>query len=115
MSGLDRGRLNKRVTIEAPTRQDNGQGGEIVTWDPLPARATVWAEIIGLSGDEALMAGVLRGVQQWRVTIGRRDEVTPEHRLTRPGQVYEIKSAMPDPKSEDGTVLICETGTASAP
>lgn len=113
MSGIDTGRLNKRVTFEADVGGDNGQGGQVEDWQPIPARPTVWAEIIGLSGDEALKAGIEREVQQWRVTIRRRDDVTAENRMLHGGRVYDIKSAMPDPKSEDATLLICETGASA--
>lgn len=112
MSGLDAGRLNKRVRIEAKGTTDNGQGGRSVSWSLVKV---VSAEVIGLSGDEALKANVLRAVLQWRVTIRRRDDVTTQHRLvgqTRPfvGEIFNIRSIMPDPKSDDASLMICETG-----
>jgi SPP1 family predicted phage head-tail adaptor len=113
VSGVDKGRLNKRVLIEAEGRTPNGQGGWVTAWAALPARPNVWAEIIGLSGDEALKAGVERSIQQWRVTILSRDDVTTGHRLTHRGQVFDIKSAMPDPKADDAMLLICETGATA--
>lgn len=114
MNGIDSGRLNKRVTIEAESRTGNGQGGYTTSWAPIAGTPTVWAEIIGLSGDEALSAGVSRNVQQWRVTIRRRDDITTKHRLTHGGRVFNIKSTMPDPRHDDATLLICETVAAPA-
>ena len=110
MTGIDAGRLNKRVTIEEERRTDNGQGGSKTEWLPLEARASVWAEIIGLSGDEALRAGREKDVQTWRVTIRKRDDVSAKNRLKHKGTVYEIKSVLPDPKADDALLLICETG-----
>jgi SPP1 family predicted phage head-tail adaptor len=115
VSGIDAGRLNKRVAIQIEGRVPNGQGGYETGWGAVAERPNVWAEIIGLSGDESLRAGVERNVQQWRVTIRRRDDVTTKHRLIHKGQVFEIKSAMPDPKWDDATLLICETQAAPAP
>jgi len=110
VSGFDKGRLNKRVTFQSKVWADNGQGGKTVTWQNLPTRPAVWAEIIGLSGDEALRAGIERNVSQWRVTILRRDDLTGECRMLHGGLIYDIKSVMPDPKADDATLLICEVG-----
>lgn len=110
MSGIDPGRLNRRVTIEAETRTPNGQGGYTTDWAPVADNPEVWAEIVGLSGDEALAANITRSVQQWRVTIRRRPlgEGT-QHSLMFKGHRFNIKSALPDPRADDAIVLICET------
>ncbi|HEY1605617.1 MAG TPA: phage head closure protein [Allosphingosinicella sp.] len=116
MNGLNRGRLRERVRLEALSLTDNGQGGQEETWTPV---ATVAAEIVGLSGAEAMKAGIDRSVQQWRVTISCRDTVTAKHRLMwiRAGgaeERLEIQAAMPDPKApRDATLLLCESGAIS--
>lgn len=117
MAGLQAGRLRHRVRIEAKTRVANGQGGSTVAWTLV---AIVRAEIIGLSGDEALKAGVERSVQQWRVTIRTR-AVTTQNRLvyldadpTLPAGPCDIKAVLPDPRAEGALVLMCETGVAKA-
>ncbi|HVQ09530.1 MAG TPA: phage head closure protein [Allosphingosinicella sp.] len=102
------------MTIEVGTRTPNGQGGYTIVWAPVATAPNVRAEIIGLSGDEALKAGIERNVQQWRVTIRRREDVTAKHRLKEGSVVYDIKSVMPDPRSEAATLLICETGAPAA-
>lgn len=113
MSGIDPGRLDKRVTFEADGEAPNGQGGYTAGWAAIATLPTVWAEIVGLSGDEALKAGAERNVQLWRVTIRRREDLTTKLRMTRGGKAYDIKSIMPDPKSDDATLLICETGSST--
>lgn len=110
MAGIDSGRLNRRLTIQEETRQSNGQGGFTTSWSDVK---TVWAEVVGLSGDEALAAGIERSVQQWRITIRRRP-VTTKNRLIGKstmflGRIFNVKSVMPDPKADDATLLICET------
>lgn len=110
MGPLAAGRLNRRATIQEPGRASNGQGGWTATgWQDV---TTVWAEVLPLSGDEALQAGVERSVQQWRVTIRRRDSVTTKNRLLVADVAFDIKSAVPHPQHRDGTLLICETGAA---
>jgi SPP1 family predicted phage head-tail adaptor len=111
--GIAAARLNRRVRIEQKGRVSNGQGGWTTGW---AAAGTVWAEIIGLSGDEALQQGVQRNVQQWRVTVRRR-AVSAGQRLfylgSAPGIAagpYDIKSVLPDSKAADAIVLVCETG-----
>jgi SPP1 family predicted phage head-tail adaptor len=111
--GLAAGRLRERVEIEAEVQTSNGQGGYVSAWSVV---ATVRAEVNGLSGGEAMRAGIERNVQQWRVTIRRRDDVTAKHRLQwlRPGNTrvrLDIKATMPDPKlPRDATLLLCESG-----
>ena len=115
MAGIDSGRLNRRVTIQSETRVDNGQGGYTTSWADVK---TVSAEIIGLSGDEALAAGIERSVQQWRVTIRRRPIATTNRMVGAKapflGRIFNIKAVMPDPRADDATLLICETVAAAA-
>lgn len=108
---LSTGSLSERVTIEQEARTSNGQGGYTTGWSPL---ATVWAEVIPLSGDEAITAQVERAVARYRVSIRRRDDVTAKHRLIWRGQTLAIKSALPHPKDlRGGLLMICESGTGS--
>ena len=102
------GRLKELVSIQRETRTSNGQGGYTTSWSEV---AKVRAEIIGLSGDEALAAGVERSVQQWRVTIRRRSDISPKNRIQWGGQLLDVRSAIPDPKEPRAfTLLICESG-----
>jgi SPP1 family predicted phage head-tail adaptor len=113
MTSLAR-RLIHRVEIEAETRTPDGAGGFTRTWARV-GPGSVAAEIYGLSGAEAMKAGIERNVQQWRVTIRRRQDVTAEHRLQwllATGNVrLDIKSVMADPKApREATLLLCESG-----
>ena len=110
MPGIESGRLNKRVAIQAETRVPNGQGGYTTDWTH---ERYIWAEIIGLSGDEALAAGIERSVQQWRVTMRRRP-ISTKKRLLYDGRIFGIKSVLPDPRADDATLLICETVAGTA-
>lgn len=114
MSGIDPGRLNKRVVIEEErTRIPNGQGGYTTAWTPLQQQPRAWAEIIGLTSDEVIIAFQNTNRQQWRVTMRTRSDVTPKHRLRHAGRIYSITSLLPDPRAHDAMVLICETSGTS--
>jgi SPP1 family predicted phage head-tail adaptor len=103
------GALRERVTIEAETRTSNGQGGYKTGWTAF-ARA-VPAEIIALSGDEALRLNIERSTSQYRVRMRRRAEIDAEKRLLWKGQVMAIKSVVPDPKEPQAMLLLtCEIG-----
>ena len=109
MPGFPAGRLRDRVAIELETRQPNGQGGFVTAWAPIAGGGSVPAQVIGLSGDEAISAAVERSVQQWRVTIRDRPGLTTKHRLRRGGQLLDVKSILPHPNFDRTLVLICES------
>lgn len=104
-------RLRERVTIEEKNLVDNGRGGRKrpeggPEWNEV---ATVWAEVIGLRGDEALSHLVQRAVQLWRVTIRLGTNVTPAHRLVWNSVPMNIRSIAPTPQ-RDALVMVCESG-----
>ncbi len=109
------GDLTEYVEVQAESRTPNGQGGYTTSWTKLSGRAgNEWANIRGLSGDEALQAGVQRSVQVWRVIVPRRADITPKHRIIWEGLTLDIKSTLPlpdDPRFY--TLMICESGLVS--
>lgn len=109
---MDAGRLRERVTIEAEVRKANGQGGYVTEWVPVGPIAA--AEIVGLSGDEALRLGVERSSSQFRVTMRKRLGLTSSNRLIWSGQVMAIRSVLPHPREpQQLQLLICEIGFGS--
>lgn len=105
------GDLIDRVTIQVETRTANGQGGYSTSWANIATTPTVWANVRGLSGNEALQAGIQRSVQQWRVVVRKRSDITTKHRLTWSGMNLNVKAVMPlpdDPRAY--TLMICESG-----
>lgn len=105
------GELTELVDIEQETRASNGQGGYTTSWAKL---SDEWTKIVGLSGDEALLAGVQRSVQQWRVIMRRRDDVKPKHRLVWGAVVLDIKAVMPYPQDPRAFILLmCESGAVA--
>jgi hypothetical protein len=81
-------------------------------------RESVPAEIIGLSGDEALRNGSSARTTQYRVRIRKRPSlaVTPKNRSsgTDRGEIMAMRSVMPDPREPRAAlVLIAEIGNGS--
>lgn len=108
---MNAGDLIEQVTIQAESRVANGQGGYTTTWANVGTDPTPWANVRGLSGDEALQAGVQRAVQQWRVVLRSRSDLTPKHRIVWNGLSLNIKAVMPlpdDPRAY--TLAVCESG-----
>ncbi|MEP2103090.1 MAG: phage head closure protein [Parasphingorhabdus sp.] len=104
------GNMRERVTLERETRTPNGQGGWTRGWQ---AVATVFAEIEGQSGNEAMNASVERSVNRWRVTI-REIGATAKDRIVwheMDDMKLDIVSAMPDRKNRGYQLLLCESGT----
>jgi SPP1 family predicted phage head-tail adaptor len=108
------GALRERVTVQQQVRTPNGQGGFSVAWSDVAAAPTIWAEVTGLSGDEAITAAVERSVTRWRVIIRKRTDITPAHRLVWNGVNLDVKSIMPLPSAPRAlTLLICESGLSA--
>jgi SPP1 family predicted phage head-tail adaptor len=106
---MNAGSLTEKVTIQQEVRAANGQGGFTTSWSDVETAPRVSANIVGMSGDEAISAGVERSVTRWRVTIRRRPEVSPRHRLLWNGLVLNIVSAMPLPNDPRAfTLMVCE-------
>lgn len=108
---MDAGRLRERVTIEGETRVANGQGGWKTGWAAIARN--VAAEIVGMSGDEALRLGVERSTTLYRVRIRKRAGVTAANRLVWKGQPMAIRSG-PLPDSQDPNSIMVLTAEIGA-
>jgi SPP1 family predicted phage head-tail adaptor len=64
-------------------------GGATVTWNPV---ATLWAEVIPLSGREELRADGLQTVAKFEVRTRYRAGISPEMRFVFGGRVLEIQA-----------------------
>lgn len=105
-------RLKHKVTIQEPNTVDNGKGGRKTPDGEAPWRdvaANVPAEVYAMRGGEALSLGVQRATQIYRVTIRKRQGLTPKHRLLWQGMVLDIKTAPPCTDGQSN-VMTCESG-----
>lgn len=108
---MNAGDLIEQITIQAESRSANGQGGYTTSWANVGTDATPWANVRMLSGDEALQAGVQRAVQQWRVVLRYRTDLTAKHRIVWNGLNLNIKAVGPLPEQpREYTLAVCESG-----
>lgn len=101
------GNLNRRITIQAPARADNGKGGHTKSWADA---GDAWAEMIPLRGGEALSQAVLESRQVWKVTIHYRADVTTECRILFEGRPLNIQTAEDPDGRRRWLVMTAESG-----
>lgn len=59
--------LRHRISILRPVRQSTGKGGFTTTFEPIAT--DIAAEVLGLTGTEAVKERVLRGIRVYKITI----------------------------------------------
>lgn len=84
-------RLNERIGIEHPLRSDDGQGGQLVSWQMLDE---CWAAVTPVygAGRETARAGQAEALAGYRVHIRRRDDVLATMRLRWRNRILWIHS-----------------------
>jgi len=63
---LSPGRLRHRIEVWRKQKVDDGLGGRTVAWVKV---TTLWAEVLGQNGREALLAQAVQGVQFFKITV----------------------------------------------
>ena len=96
------GRLNRRVAIQTPQTVRSTRGGREVGWTEV---ATVWAEVVDLSGRELMEAEQGQSRAQVRVRMRHRAGLSAEQRLVCSDRTLEITNVI-DPTGR-GRELIC--------
>src|SRR5271168_1339245 len=82
-------RMNQQIIIQSPTMTANGAGGFSTSWNTF---ATVWAEVIPVTGREIFDSDHVEEVQSVTFTIRYLDGVTPEMRIELCSDYYNIRS-----------------------
>ena len=102
------GELNKRITIQTPTKASSGMGaGGTVTWTDY---ATVWAKAWTVSSDEGQQAGktTLTRIQKFKIRFRR--VMLADWRIKFGTKYFNITAIDPDEKSEY-MFLTCKEAT----
>jgi SPP1 family predicted phage head-tail adaptor len=98
------GALRHRLTLQSPSRADDGGGGAVVTWQTV---AELWAAVRPISGDERLRADAVSGRITHEVWIRHRADVVPAMRFTDGARTLEITAVL-DPGRRDRLKCLCE-------
>lgn len=93
MNPVDAGKLRTRVEIQNRTTARDGYGDALETWG---TAATVWAEVVPLSGRELWAAQQAQADVTTRVRIRYRSDVTvtPRTRLRIGTRILNVQAAV---------------------
>lgn len=106
---LSPGRLRNRVTIRRLTTARVSGGGRSESWADV---ATIWAEVIGISGREAVIAEALQGVSFYKITIRWRPDITDADQLRYGAIDLNIRSASDPDGYREELLILADTGSA---
>lgn len=99
------GKLDKRVTIQAPAAGRDSAGQPLTTWTDL---ATVWADISYQAGYEQIKADSVINKLRVAIRIRKRADVTANMRIAHGGHLFNIQAIVPDVDGNPYLDLICE-------
>ncbi|MEM6371513.1 MAG: phage head closure protein [Pseudomonadota bacterium] len=100
-------RLNRRLTLESPSRAADGAGGFHEAWTPL---GVLWAEVKARTGRETQVATAPVSLVPYTITVrgapvGHPERPVPEQRFRDGGRVFHIRSVAE--ADVDGKYLVC--------
>ena len=90
---MQAGRLNRRVTLQAPGTGEDELGQPIPGWTDV---ATLWADIRMKSGLESIKAGAPVSVVQASIRVRYRAGITAGMRIVHNLHAFNIVAVMPD-------------------
>lgn len=99
------GRLNERITLQSAAVSVDSVGQPVHSWSTF---ATVWAEVMPVSGREYFRAQSLTQAESIRITMRYLDGVTPSMRVVHGSRTYHIRSVLNVGSRERELELICE-------
>ena len=87
-------RLNRRLTLESPTRQSDGAGGYVVSWTAL---GELWAEVVPRTGRETQTAGTPVAAVSYKIIVrgarvGDTRRPVPEQRFREGSRIFQIRA-----------------------
>jgi SPP1 family predicted phage head-tail adaptor len=85
----DPGRLNRRLTLEAPVETGDGAGGVTRSHQ---AVATLWASVEPVAASGGVEAGALGATVTHRIRVRFSADITLRHRFRDGSRVYRIAS-----------------------
>lgn len=102
---MQAGRLNRRVTLQAPGTAQDELGQPIPGWTDV---ATLWADIRMKSGLEAIKAGAPVSTVQASIRVRYRAGITAGMRVVHNLAAYNIIAPLPDVSGRGYIDLACE-------
>lgn len=85
---MQSGKLDRRVTLQAPTVTKDARGGPVTQWVD---QATVWAEVVPLRGREFVETAQVVAGAELKVRMRYRTGVLESWRVVHEGTAYDIQ------------------------
>jgi len=86
-AGIDPGRLNRRLALDAPTQSADGAGGVVRGFEEI---AILWASVEPVSARAAVIADMSGAAVTHRIVLRWRNGITTRHRLREGARTYRI-------------------------
>lgn len=102
---MQAGRLNRRVTLQAPGTATDELGQPIPGWTDV---ATVWGDVRLRSGLESIKAGAVVSTVQASVRIRYRTGINAGMRVLVDSVPYEVLAVQPDVGGREYVDLVCQ-------
>ena len=106
---LPAGRLRYKIEIVRLVESDDGRGGSATEWQVV---ASPWAEVIGLTGREAVLEKVLQGIRVYRITLRHRRDIQPRDQIRYGDEDLNIRSAVDPSGRREELVILADTDGA---
>jgi len=101
---FDQGRLNKRVTLQQPTRVQSLSGQVSNTWSDI---ATVWAAVEPLKGKDLWQSQQVQSLVTATITIRYRTDVDDKWRIKFRGRFFNIGQKIDIEEKHEYLQLLC--------
>lgn len=104
------GMLREPVTVQRKISASDGMGGQVVQWMDL---FTTRAQVVPLSGREAVQAMQLQASVTHRVMMRYRSDIGPADRLVIRGNPLQIRAIINIEMRDRWLELACDAGVAT--
>jgi head-tail adaptor len=105
MSAEFAGALNQRVVIEQRAKGRSATGGTFRQWDYVGA---AWAAVSPIIPAGLVAGDTLSSALRWKVSLRKREDIAPGHRLVWNGRFLMIRAVVSDPAEPSRFILTCE-------
>lgn len=109
---LSAGRYRQRVTLMRKTRTVDGDGNNRTAWKAVGA--PIRAEVLAISGREAIIGRALQGVQFFEITIRYRTDIDDDDQLAFGALTLNVRSALDVTGRRRELKILADTGSAEA-
>jgi len=99
------GKYRNRIIIQMAELTSNGYGGYSKTYS---TRATIWASVIPLSGNEAVRYKQVYPTVQYKITLRYRADITTDCRIYYRGLYHNIKNIINVDNRDAELILLTE-------